>query len=255
VQHHPDKITDPAQRQSAEAYYVYLKLCRDTLVDPAKRFAYDRFGPSILQWRQCSTIRDYVLTGVRDIATYYAGTLVVFILFGILGYMQEAVYWRYLALASLFMFELFTLTRPEPPAILTRVINPIVTITKSHPPYLQYQALDLARKLMVSFFIALSQIKPLLFPPTLGKDGDAISGQQLDRLDAIARSSEQEVSRLMGLELIPFAADATSMQDLRTSMRTWLVDNTVRQNPQVRDAVGRVVARRRADAPPGARGS
>jgi len=234
---------------------VHLKVCRDTLVDPAKRFAYDRFGPSILQWRHCSTIRDYVMVGVKDVATYYAGALVVFVLFGIFGYMQEAVYWRYLALASLFMFELFTLTRPEAPIILTKVVNPVMTLFKSHPPYLQYQALDLARKLLISFFIALSQIRPLLFPPIPGKDGEAISGQQLDRLDALARSSEQEVTRLMGLELIPFAGDAASMHDLRTSMRTWLVDNTVRQNPQVRDAIGRVVARRRADAPAGARGS
>lgn len=255
VLHHPDKVTDPSKRQLAEAYYVHLKLARDTLVDPAKRFAYDRFGPGILQWRHCTTIRDFVLTGVRDIAMYYAGTLVVLILFGILGYLQQAPYWRYWALATLFMFELFALTRSEAPAVLTKVLNPAVTLFKTHPPYLQFQVLNLARKLMLSFFIALSQIGPLIFPPPPGKNGDEVSEQQLARLDMIANSSDQEISRLMGLEVIPFTTDTRSMQELRSSMRTWLVDNTVRSNPEVRDAMGRVIARRRTDAPPGARGS
>ena len=253
--HHPDKVADPIKRQFAEAYYVHLKLARDTLVDPAKRFAYDRFGPGILQWRHCTTIRDFVMTGVRDIVMYYAGTLVVLVLFGILGYLQQAPYWRYWALASLFMFEMFALTRPEAPAVLTRVINPAVTLFKTHPPYLQFQVLDLARKLMLSFFIALSQIGPLIFPPTPGRDGDEVSEQQLARLDMIANGSDQEISRLLGLEVIPFTTDARSMQELRSSMRTWLVDNTVRSNPEVRDAMGRVIARRRTDAPTGARGS
>jgi len=106
---------------------------------------------------------------------------------------------------------------------------------------------------MLSFFIALSQIGPLLFPPLPGQDGKDISGQQLDRLDALAKTSDQEVSRLLALEVTPFAGDSAQMHDLRAAMRTWLVDNTIRSNAAVRDAVGRVVQRRRTDTPVGAR--
>lgn len=106
---------------------------------------------------------------------------------------------------------------------------------------------------MLSFFIALSQIGPLLFAPTPGNDGKDISGQQLDRIDVLAKTADQEVTRLLNLELTPFAGDPASMQDLRTAMRTWLVDNTVRSNPQVRDAIGRVLESRRTGAPTGAR--
>lgn len=161
--------------------------------------------------------------------------------------------WRYWALASLFMFELHTMIRPTPPVVLSKVINPVVTFFNGHPPYLPFQALTLARKLMLSFFIALSQIGPLLFAPTPGNDGKDISGQQLDRIDVLAKTADQEVTRLLNLELTPFAGDPASMQDLRTAMRTWLVDNTVRSNPQVRDAIGRVLESRRTGAPTGAR--
>ena len=255
VLHHPDKVSDPSKKDEVDAFYVHLKLARDTLVDPAKRFAYDRFGPQILQWRHCSTIRDYVLTGVRIQAGYYVGTAVVLVLMGIVGYLEQAPYWRYWAMASLFAFEMFTLTRPEAPAILTKVVNPVMTVFRSHAPYLQFQALSMARKLMISFFIALSQIGPLLSLSTAGTNGNEVRAQQLERLEAVAKTADQEVSRLMGLEVMPFAGDAASVRDLRTSMRNWLVDNTVRSNPTVRDAMGRVLARRSTGAPAGAQGT
>lgn len=90
VTHHPDKISDPTARPAAEAFYVHLKLCRDTLVDPAKRFAYDRFGPEILQWRQAVTIADYARAGVQNTLLYYTGTGAVLLLLGIVGYLKQA---------------------------------------------------------------------------------------------------------------------------------------------------------------------
>ena len=151
------------------------------------------------------------------------------------------------------MFELYTMTRPVPHLVVSRVVNPVITLFGNHPPYLPFQILSLARKLMLSFFIALSQIGPLVFEPTVGHDGKDISGQQLDRIDALAKTADQEAARIMSLELIPFAGEAASMQELRAAMRTWLVDNTVKSNAGVRDAVGRVLERRRAGAPSGAR--
>ena len=65
-------------------------------MDPAKRFAYDRFGPEILQWRHCKTIWDFVSIGLRSITFYYIATGVMLLLLGIFGYLQQApfVSWR-----------------------------------------------------------------------------------------------------------------------------------------------------------------
>lgn len=154
------------------------------------------------------------------------------------------------------MFELYTMTRPGVPTILTRVINPLITTFTTRSPYLPFQALSLARKLTLTFFIALSQIGPLIQTPLIQQgDGKEIQAQQLDRMNTNVRAADQEVSRLLGLELTPFAAEQSAMNDLRSSMRRWLVDNTVRQNPEVRTAIGRVLERRRAGAPAGAQGA
>jgi len=160
-------------------------------------------------------------------------------------------------MASLFLFELHVTTRPTLPTILGKFLNPLLTIL-SRPPYLPFQALTLARKLVLTFFIALSQIGPLLTtsPSFPGQTGNKdVHPQQLDRLDINIRTADQEVSRLLALELTPFAADQSVMNELRGSMRRWLVDNTVRANAEVRTAVGRVLERRRAGVPAGAQGA
>lgn len=245
VQYHPDKATG-ADKAAVEAIYVRLKLARDTLIDPAKRFAYDRFGPDILQWGQCKTIRDFVFTGVQNTAIYYVGSGSVLILLGVLGYLQQGMFWRYLVMASLLVVELHTMMRPQFPVILTKAVNPILVATGLRPAYLPFQLLTLLRKLAITFFVALSQLGPLLQgPPAAGQSGDAISPQHLDRVDALAKAADQEVARLMALELMPFAGDQSSTKTLRTSLKEWLVQNTVRNDPEVKRAIGQVLDRRR----------
>lgn len=90
VAHHPDKITENHSR--AEAYYVHLKFCRDLLLDPAKRFAYDRIGPDILNWQHKTTISDYIYVGLRNLTAYYVGTASVLVVLSVMGYMQQAAY-------------------------------------------------------------------------------------------------------------------------------------------------------------------
>lgn len=160
-------------------------------------------------------------------------------------------------MAALFLFEMHVMTRSDVPVVLEKLINPVLTTFTSRPPYLPFQLLSFARKLVVTFFIALSQIGPLLAPPqaVAGQNGNEVQSQQLDRVDANLRAADQEATRLLALELTPFATEEATIQDLRSSMRKWLVDNTVRSNADVRTAIGRVLERRRADAPAGAQGA
>lgn len=57
AQHHPDKMGLDA---GSEAYFMFLRRAQETLVDPVKRFAYDRFGDDMLGWGDQKTMRDYI---------------------------------------------------------------------------------------------------------------------------------------------------------------------------------------------------
>ena len=56
---------------------MLLKMAQDTLLDPAKRFAYDRFGPDIVNWGAEKTREDFLYAAVqRSMIPQYAGGLI-----------------------------------------------------------------------------------------------------------------------------------------------------------------------------------
>lgn len=156
-------------------------------------------------------------------------------------------------------FELHTITRPYFPPLATNILNPLVTTFSTHPPYLPFQLIQLARKTSLTLYIAFSQIGPLLYPPSPSSSPtstpEAQLKQQLERLKQTAQIADVEASRLIGLEMSPFAGDEQVVRGMKAKTQEWLVQNTIRNDPMVRDAMGNVLKRRRVDAPAGARGN
>jgi hypothetical protein len=245
--HHPDKLSSPSP--NSNNYFVHLKLAQDTLLNPTKRFAYERFGPEVVAWQRCSSIRDYLLRGLQTILPYYGIGAIFMYFLGLLGYLEWGKYWRWLTLVILCVFELHTVSRPYFPAVAANLINPILTTLTNHPPYLPFQIILLARKLSVTMYIAFSQIGPLLQPrPGAGQaaNPELALKQELDRLQATAKVTEMEMG--------PFR-DEQAVSALKGKVKEWLVRNTIRSDPEVRDAIGKTFKRRRVDAPAGARGN
>ena len=256
---HPDKVPtdDPIRHAAAESNFVNLKTAQDTLSDPVKRFAYERFGPDVLKWQHCKTIRDYLVTGIqRSSLPLYAGSTLTLALLSLTNYLQWGRFWRYLTLAGLFLLEYHTITRPYSSPLLTRFFNPVLRRLTAHPPLLPFQLLALARKATFTLFIAFSQLGNL-FPqpaPTAAVPTSQHDLQQLARLEATAKASEIESSRLLAMDMAPFVGDEQGTKELRARVKEWLVNNTVRADPEVRDAMGRALAgKRRVGAPAGAR--
>ena len=177
------------------------------------------------------------------------------VLLGMLGYLQQGKFWRYAVMACLFCVEMGVLMSPEWPGVLTVFVNPVLVATGVRTPYLPYQMLTLLRKLSVTFFIALNQLAPILSldpanpAASTAKSSSAsdIPPQLLDKLDILTRTTDAEISRLTGLELSPFLGERQRMRELREGLREWLVQNTVRNDPEVKGAVGRTLARRRGE--------
>jgi hypothetical protein len=257
--HHPDKATASSPDDGGEIF-MHLKTASDVLLDPARRFAYERFGPDVVAWKHCSSIRDFVLRGCQALVPYYGAAAAVMYVLGLLGYLEWGRYWRWLTLVTLCVFELHTVTRPGFPSVVGQVVNPLLSRFTRHAPYLPFQIIALARKCSVTLYIAFSQLGPLLQAPGQQgvKPGDVsekVLRQGLDRLEQTAKGLDVDAGRLMELEMAPFAGDMELVSGMRTKMKEWLVQNTIRSDPMVRDALGRSFQKRRMDAPTGARGN
>ncbi|ROV96258.1 hypothetical protein VMCG_07659 [Cytospora schulzeri] len=273
---HPDKAGSSGSGAGSPfdaEVYIRVQTAHEALSDDVKRFAYDRFGPDVLRWRDCTVVRDYVMKGARNLLGYYgAGALAIYV-FPKLGYFQQGIYWRWVAFASLFLLEVHAITRPDHPWFLTDLVNPVFTKFlnpiysfwapgTAHPPYLPFQAILLARKLSITLTVALNQVVPYLTAETRGgrlqlrRGGDeaARAARSLDELEKMAQGVDEDANRMVKMELAPFAGDPQVLAGLRDKMQRWLVDNTVRSDPMTRDALQRF-KRRRQDAPAGAQGN
>ncbi|KFH44768.1 Chaperone protein-like protein [Hapsidospora chrysogenum ATCC 11550] len=264
--HHPDKAgTPPSDDDSAAAYFMRLKTASETLLNPTRRFAYERFGPDVNAWQRCKTVADFVHRGiVQGILPHYGVATAAMYVLGLFGYMDFGRFYRWLILLVLCVFEVHAVTRPYFPASVN-ALNAVVTTVSSHPPYMPFQVITLARKITVTVYIALSQIGPVLTqhlrgeekPPSAdgGDDDGKALRQGLDRLEGISRQLGADVARLMEMETAPYKGDGEATSNLQGKIREWLVQNTIRADPMVRDALGTSIGKRRLNAPRGARGN
>ena len=86
------------QKNAASAQqFVHIKLAQDTLLSPTKRFAYDRFGPDMLAWDHCASIKEYISFGMKTCAASYAATGLLAILLGAMGYLTWGKFVSYIA--------------------------------------------------------------------------------------------------------------------------------------------------------------
>lgn len=85
-------------------------------------------------------------------------------------------------------------------------------------------------------YIALSQLGPF-FQPNIPEEPSYLElSKNLVSLEMKVKSIEVEASRLLNLNLTPFFQEKNGLHDLQEKMKEWLVQNTIRMDPEVRDA-------------------
>ncbi|KAI0588616.1 Membrane associated DnaJ chaperone-like protein [Pyrenophora tritici-repentis] len=261
LQYHPDKIGRNVDRDTANDYYVRLRHAKDIILDPAKRSAYDRFGPWILEnCQRCSTISDYTNHGLLAATTNY-GVLTIF-LFGAnaLGFLTDGAYWRYLGILAVATFEVRTAMRPDHPAFLYKYLNPLVTSTNLRLAYLPFEIVLIVKKAAVSLAQFLTLLMPLYRmdahkPVKPIDDSDETRHKQLDRLGGLVDEINKDANRLLELESIPYRDNERAKTELRDALKKYMVQNVVHQEREVRNAMGQVMMRKRTGVPHGAVGT
>lgn len=256
AQHHPDKITH-GDGVPSDDYFVYLKLVQDTLLDPAKRYAYDRFGPDILGWGNAKTVQDFLLTGLQRSVPQYVGGFITIIILNFMWWSGWGRYWRFLTFAALITLELALITQPGalffPASYIPAKLQKLLGISIKTPSFylLPFQILTLAQRASVMLHIFISQVTP----PEVSKGSSCAVGerihpqtmQRLAQLAQLSRATDGESTRLLQLGFAPFRGDRESVATLRKGMKEGLVLSSVRASSGVQQAVGEVIERKRQE--------
>jgi DnaJ domain len=246
---HPDKVRqggDGTSNGAAEAAFVHLKLAHDTLLDTAKRFAYVRFGPTIVQTHQpgLKTIKDYVYAGLRSLAPEYAKGGLMLVVLNYFWLPKWGQFWRYLAILTLAFLELYFLTHNwEPPSISLPVARTAHVLLPDILPQhlLPFQILALARRMSISLNIFISQLAPPTARSAVEQDRQLQA--QMMQVNQLAARVDAEATGLLGLGLAPFKGEKESVERLKNAMKEGMVTSAIRAAPEVKAAVEAVIAR------------
>ncbi|PGH14566.1 hypothetical protein AJ80_05886 [Polytolypa hystricis UAMH7299] len=259
--HHPDKVQQ--QQHSSynngdpEAFFVHLRLAQDTLLDPVKKFAYDRFGQDVVvEDNKAKTMRDFLYAGLYTLLPQYGMGLIIMAIMNILWFSKWGRYWRLYTFLALFTLELSLLTHPKGTFMPAEFLPSWLTHWLNLDTFylLPFQTLSLARTASVTLNIFISQLAP---PKNAANNASSASNggglteqtqRQLVQLTHLARANEMEASRLLQLGFAPFKGDRESVATLRRGMKEGLVLGSVRDSPDVKEAVRVVREQRRVEA-------
>ncbi|KAI5986893.1 DnaJ-domain-containing protein [Pisolithus albus] len=202
--YHPDRVGP-----QGEAYFIQARDAFEALKDPVVRFAYDRFGPDVLRWKECSTMKEYLRRGLLSSLMYHVAMGAGLVLMSIIGKPSPIAKWRYLLFAVTPALELNLLLAPsfqvtEQSPFVDHIPTSGTLFDHLFPRRVAYQHIFFLRHVSLMLSVALSRVAPMLFPSVMRSD--AVVDQQImkavaERLGTLAKSTEQELSIMQNATL------------------------------------------------------
>jgi len=244
---HPDRVG-----KQGEDLFMQVRVAYESLKNPTTRFAYERFGPDVLTWRDCKTMKEYLKKGLIQGSGFYITSGVVLLLMSSLMRPSPVAFWRYVLLFALLASELTLIVGYDTAGFLSAVF----------PFRVAFQHVLFLHQLFMFFSIALSRVFPVLFSEPSGIDpmDERTYKPFLDRLAMLAQTADREVSRMIHTELhamqgskststfsniTPCQPSDVDIDELSREMENMIVEHQLRLETSIRPVWDAAVQRGR----------
>ncbi|KAI0048800.1 hypothetical protein FA95DRAFT_1604904 [Auriscalpium vulgare] len=246
---HPDRVGD-----AGAPMFIAVRAGYEALMKPAKRWAYDRFGPDILKCEHCKTPRDYLHEGVQNTIIYHVSTGLALLFFSAIGFNNGVAFWRY---AFFFLFAASEFSLLFSPSAYLDDEGGFSLLRWLFPNRTPFQHILVLHQAFVFVSLALSRVAPVLFPPPVVAPKAETERMILDKIKGIDR----ELHALLQTELVAIqpsgsrAADGArvelddgTMDILTREMEHLLIEGRLRsEGGDVARARREVITRERAE--------
>ncbi|KAK7036528.1 hypothetical protein VNI00_011725 [Paramarasmius palmivorus] len=200
--YHPDR---PGVGSAGAELFMKVRDAFEALKNPTVRFAYDRFGPDVLQWTKLSTTREYMRQGLMQSSGYHIFTGISLGVISNIGRPSPVSFWRFLLFFSFFALELAFILYPTPSAstVTTVFADPAAdlsfkTIFHVLFPYrVPYQHIRFLHQVFMFLSIALTRVAPRLFPDDPRSEYELV----LQHIEAMSGFADREASMMLHTEL------------------------------------------------------
>ncbi|KAA1476486.1 hypothetical protein DENSPDRAFT_785166 [Dentipellis sp. KUC8613] len=226
---HPDRVGP-----DGAATFIAVRAGYEALMDPTKRWAYDRFGPDFLYCRDCTTHHDYLQWGLGQSLVFHVMAFLVLLIFSAIGYENNVSFWRYFIFFALAISEVCLILSPPLSSKETFPQNSHI-LSYIFPTQVPFQHILFLHEVFVFTTIALSRLAPVLFPE--GAEEASISKLAQAVADRV-KSIDSELYTQLQAELlsiqpshsadestgVPNAADADTMDTLTREMENMIIE-------------------------------
>lgn len=247
---HPDKATGSGLE--VEEKWLSIKASYDMLSNPVMRFAYDRFGDKSMAWSNkfenlgaskaegvASTMADFVMLGIKEsLFGYYGGSFLVFCFMALFGLAKTGHPWRFFILITGFMIELSLITKSMP-SILS--IYPVVRWLNITP----YQLIQVMRNLMLTSFIAINRLGPLISAgpsnaPLSTKKGLQQLQNQLELIDMLSSNVSYESTQAFAHQMIPLQNNPQLVALVKKQLAEEMIEKRLSEDIFMKDALSNI---------------
>ncbi|KAG9028555.1 hypothetical protein FRB95_006336 [Tulasnella sp. JGI-2019a] len=273
---HPDKVG-----VAGEGMFMVVRDAYEALKDPAKRFAYERFGPDALTWEKVITHKEYMNSGLTHAAGFYVGTFFMMLVWAVLGNSDSGTIWRFLLFFYVLFAELALCVEPAltSPLAATSTMFPLRStlfvlplplhlLRSVFPHWATFQHVSFLHQLYVALSIAIARVGPVVWPDS-GNAGAMDVKEEMawkgvvQKLVQLTANADNEVGRILQTELTsiqgverpeprpaggvgPFP-DEETVRMLESEMELLGIDAQVLNNPTLRAMWLEAIVRRRQD--------
>ncbi|KAJ8093119.1 hypothetical protein PM082_020604 [Marasmius tenuissimus] len=256
--YHPDR---PGVGRQGEELFMAVRDAFEALKNPTVRFAYDRFGPEVIQWTKLSTPREYMRQGLMQSSGYHIFSGITLAVISSIGRPSPVKFWRYLLYWSFFALELAFILYPTPSS--SSRITDLSFKNLFHlvfPNRVPYQHVLFLHRVFMFLSVALSRVAPRLFPHDPRSEYEII----LQHLAALAGFGDREASIILHTELhaahpsgapdtlsmgqiVPCTPSPDVMDSLAKEMENMIIEARLQDNiPPLQRAREAAIERRRA---------
>ncbi|KAG8877943.1 hypothetical protein FRB97_002908 [Tulasnella sp. 331] len=267
---HPDKVG-----VDGEGVYIAVRDAYEALKDPAKRFAYERFGPAAMTWDKLITQKEYMYSGLTHAIGFYVGTFFMMVVWSVLGDVDSGTIWRFLLFFYLLFAEFAISIEPTPMesstmfpsrSTWTTLPLPITFLRFIFPHWVPFQHVSFLHQLYIALSIAIARLGPVMWPDQGTAGGMSVKEELawkavVQKLVELTAHADSEVARILQNELTaiqgigvpeprpaggvaPFP-DAETIRMLGNEMELLGIDSQVLNNPTLRTMWLDAIVRRR----------
>ncbi|KAI0300441.1 hypothetical protein B0F90DRAFT_1817509 [Multifurca ochricompacta] len=234
--HHPDRVGP----QGADLF-VAVREGYEALMEPNKRWAYDRFGANILSCKECVTQHEFLARGLIQSLGFHIVSGLALLFFSAIGRSSSVAFWRYTLFFGHFASELSLLFGPSPSSPDYQGYS---FLSLFFPTRLAFQHIRLLHQLFMFFSIAISRVAPVLFPDASDDASSPILALGAAAILEKVKTVDRELHNLIDTHMLSVKQpgsrragdpDERTLEHLTHEMENLVIENRLAAAPAVSD--------------------